>query len=149
MVVQRKNCGDQHQQNAISKLIRVLKDLNLSELGELVMDREAWRAAVHEASKSQTQVSNWTELNCTHAELWRMDHFFDGQRMEDGKNPMEVNAQTQDIITRVQIDTESWKQAWREWRKSSDPDVRIRGMLNSGLQNMHMDHLHLNFLRCL
>lgn len=43
-----------------------------------------------------------------------MDHFFDGQRMEDGKNPMEVNAQTQDIITRVQIDTESWKQAWRE-----------------------------------
>ena len=33
-------------------------DMSLSRLGELVMDREAWRAAVHEASKSQTQVSN-------------------------------------------------------------------------------------------
>ena len=42
-----------------------------------------------------------------------MDRFFDGQRMEDGKNPMDVNTQTQDI-TRVQIDPESWKQAWRE-----------------------------------
>ena len=36
-----------------------------------------------------------------------MDGFFDGQRMEDGKNPMDVNTQTQDIITRVQIDPES------------------------------------------
>ena len=33
-------------------------DVSLSELQELVMDREAWRAAVHGASKSQTQVSN-------------------------------------------------------------------------------------------
>ena len=40
-------------------------DVSLSELQELVMDREAWRAAVHGASKSQTQVSNWTELNWT------------------------------------------------------------------------------------
>ena len=57
MVVQRKNCGDQHQQNAISKLIRVLKDLNLSELGELVMDREAWRAAIHGVAKNQTRLN--------------------------------------------------------------------------------------------
>ena len=33
------------------------------ELRELVMDREAWRAAIHGVSKSQTQLSNWTELN--------------------------------------------------------------------------------------
>ena len=39
--------------------------MNLSELRELVMDREAWRAAIHGVAKSQTQLSNWTDLNWT------------------------------------------------------------------------------------
>ena len=38
-------------------------DVSLSELRELVMDREAWRAAVHGLTKSQTRLRDWTELN--------------------------------------------------------------------------------------
>ena len=37
-------------------------DMSLGELRELVMDREAWHAIVHEVTKSQTRLSNWTEL---------------------------------------------------------------------------------------
>ena len=38
-------------------------DISLSKLQELVMDREAWRAVIHGVTKSQTRLSNWTELN--------------------------------------------------------------------------------------
>ena len=41
-------------------------DMGLSKLRELVMDREAWRAAIHGVTKSQTRLRVWTELN------WRL-----------------------------------------------------------------------------
>ena len=37
--------------------------ISLSELRELVVGREAWRVVIHRVSKSQTLLSNWTELN--------------------------------------------------------------------------------------
>ena len=38
-------------------------DVSLSELRQLVMDREAWRAAIHGLAESRTRLSDWTELN--------------------------------------------------------------------------------------
>ena len=40
-------------------------DMGLGGLWELVMNREAWRAAIHRVAKSRTRLSNWTELNGT------------------------------------------------------------------------------------
>ena len=45
-------------------------DIGLGGLRELVMDREAWCAAIHGVAKNWTQLSDWTELNWT--ELWQV-----------------------------------------------------------------------------
>ena len=45
-------------------------DMSLSELWELVMDREAWHATIHGVTKSRTWLSNWTELRCLKVSLY-------------------------------------------------------------------------------
>jgi len=49
--------------------ITELMDMSLSRLQELVMDREAWRVAIHGVAKSGTWLSDWTELNWTNSEI--------------------------------------------------------------------------------
>ena len=125
-------------------------DMSLSKLWEMVKDREACNGvAFCGVAKSQTWLSYWTELNCTHSEPWRMDRFFDGQRMEDGKNPMDVNTQTQDIITRVQIDPESSSRPGGSERSQVVLMEGSEGCWTVVCKTCIYNHLHLNFLGCL
>ena len=58
-------------------------DMGLGGLRQLVMDREAWCAAVHQVAKSQTQLSDWTELNwCEESIHW--ERSWRGERLRAG-----------------------------------------------------------------
>ena len=99
-------------------------DVSLSELREMVMDREAWRAAIYGAAKSRTRLSDWTELNWTDAQLalkesWvgLFDWFFQGWQNFWGNweeyswlHPSWVSVN----LTMVLVSTLIWHWHWRK-----------------------------------
>ena len=64
-------------------------DMGLGGLQEFVMDREAWRAAVHGVAKSRTRLRNWTELNDGKESAWNTGGL--GSAPGLGRSPLEGN----------------------------------------------------------
>ena len=63
--------------------------MNLSELQELVMDREAWRAAIHGVAKNQTRLSDWTELKVL---TWKWVQFIPGSSLSSTPGTPELKS---------------------------------------------------------
>ena len=114
-------------------------DVSLSELQELVMDRKAWRAAIHGVTKSWTRLSNWTELNWTE---WRWNYYPLFLDVETEAGPeLSSESQTEDLSTRdlsslvlsgVLPYVHTVKQRWAgtnnwkcSWRALQDQSVKL------------------------
>ena len=91
-------------------------DMNFSKLWEIAKDKEAWRAAVHGVTKSQTQLSDWTTITTKiiHTHTYTHTHTHSG--FPDGTSGKEATCQCR-RHKRLRFDSWvrkiSWKRAWQ------------------------------------
>ena len=90
-------------------------DMSLSELQELVMDREAWCVAIHGVAKNRTRMSDWIELNWMAESKEELKSLLMKVKEGSEKAVLKLNIQKTKImvskpITLWQIDGEKWKQ---------------------------------------
>ena len=71
-------------------------DVSLSELRELVMDREEWRAVIHGVAKSRTRLSDWSDLICTKDRPWKTQSRSAWQKWQNWEEQVIISQRTQD-----------------------------------------------------